>query len=232
MITTILLDYGNVLAYPKSGHWFLPPDTKKIVGLGTYVKFAANYGKLEAAFKTAKKYLDDNHMLRTEEEELAQFTEFYRLFANEMGAKVTPEICEKLAHDAVFNDSAKVFYPDVLSGITALKAKYKVGVLSDTWPSLRRLLTNAGIAPHLDTLVMSCDHGITKESPRLFEIAVEAVGKNPENILFVDDTESNLQNAKAVGLKPVLMDRDGKCTTSDFPIIRTLGEISAIAEKS
>jgi len=232
MITTILLDYGNVLGYPASGNWFLTPNTRKTVGTANFARLNANADKLADAFAVAKRYLDDNHRLTTEAEEYAQFTEFYHRLAAGLGVRLSVEICETLSHEHVYSDVSQLLYPDVLPAVRALKEQYKVGILSDTWPSLRRRLTNAGITPHLDALVMSCDHGITKENTRLFEIAVEQIGETAESILFVDDTEANLQNAKAVGMRPVLMDRDGKAQSSKFPIIRNLAEIAVLAARA
>ena len=232
MITTILLDYGNVLGYPASGNWFIPPNAKEIVGLGTFLRLAANAETLKGAIAEAMKYLDDNHSLTTEAEEYAQFTEFYHRLAAGLGVRLSVGICEALSHEHVYSDVSQLLYPDVLPTVRALKEQYKVGILSDTWPSLRRRLTNAGIAPHLDALVMSCDHGITKENSRLFEIAIEQLGEPPENILFLDDSEANLRNAAAVGMHPALLDRDGKVQSSEFPIIRNLDEIAGLAARA
>ena len=231
MITAILLDYGNVLGYPASGNWFLPPSARKIVGAGNSVRLAANAAKLDVSLAAAKRFLNENgnHRLYDEAEEVAQFTEFFRRIAAGLGVRLNVEICEKLAHEHVYSNAAQLFYPDVLPTIRTLKERYKVGILSDTWPSLRRRLTNAGIMSHLDSLTMSCDYGFTKENPRLFEHAVEAIDEPPESILFVDDMEANLRNARSIGLHAVRMDRGGTVQSSEFTTIRGLDELAAIA---
>lgn len=37
MIKNILYDFGYVLAYPKSGNWFIPPNARQILGIRNYL---------------------------------------------------------------------------------------------------------------------------------------------------------------------------------------------------
>lgn len=61
---------------------------------------------------------------------------------------------------------------------------------------------------HLDRLFeaffTSCYLGVRKPSERIFRIALDILGLQPDEALFVDDREENIVAAELVGLKTVL----------------------------
>ena len=231
MLTTIALDYGNVLAGPVSGDWMLPANFPQALGMANVLKFAAAAPKLPALLQQAKAYLDDNHLLHTEEEEYAQFREFYRILFGGAGIKKgLGGICDGLARHSVYEDNAHQLYDDVLPGIVALKEHHRVIVISDTWPSLRRRLRNNGVLALLDDLIMSCDYGRCKNHEGgLLTSAIERRGVVPGETLFVDDSADNLAAAKALGFHAALMDREGKAEDSEYKIVRGMEEVAALA---
>ena len=228
MINTIVFDYGGVLAYPVSGNWFIPYNFFKILGFGNSIKIIFRRGKLNQGFIKGNEYLTANHLLFTEEEEYEQFMAFYRIVFSEMKMKISDSVREKLAKDAVYNDNRVRFYDDVIDGIKNLKTGYRVMIISDTWPSLRRVLKNNGVLDLLDGLVMSCSHNKTKETVDLFNIAVRELNLNPAECLFVDDSPSNLKNAASAGFHPVLMCRRTEAQTDEYPVIRGLDDLEAV----
>ena len=228
MITCVMLDYGWVLACPTTGNWFITPKTAEIIGKNTFVALMSKPDEVNIAFQKAETYLNENHLLHTEQEEITQFTQFFRLFFTHMNIDIQEDICGKLAADIVCNDQKIAFYDDVYDGLQELKEKYRIAILSDTWPSLRRILDNARISSVLDALIMSCDYNETKKRTKLFEIAISQLKENPENILFVDDSISNLANAEKAGLIPVLMDRNARRPDSPYPIVKNLNDIQKL----
>jgi putative hydrolase of the HAD superfamily len=232
MIKTIALDYGNVLARPASGNWMLPKNFKDILGTRNAFQFIAGAAKLPELMKRGVEYLEGCHLLRTEEEEYGQFKEFYRILFGGCGIKKDLErICGELARHAVYGEDKVVFYEDAVSGVEALKERWRVVVISDTWPSLKRTLQNSGVLALLDGLVMSCDHGVTKsKGSRLFEAAMEECGLVPAETLFVDDSAENLAQAKALGFHAALMDREGKAAQPEYPVVRDLAQVLALAQ--
>ena len=226
MITTIIFDYGNVLAYPKSGNWFITNKTLKIIGLFNYLKILSKKGKLKNAFNKAYEYLNKNHKLYTENEEFYQFVQFYKIILKEFNVIKNYEIiCKKLSEEIVYNDNKVIFYNDVINKLTELKQKYKIIIISDTWPSLKRILKNQGIFPLLDGLIMSCNYGETKETTKLFEIAISKLKLIPKECVFIDDSISNLITSEKVGFIPILMDRKNRIKQSVYPIINDINGI-------
>jgi len=231
MIKTVILDYGGVLAYPISGNWFLPYNLFKIVGMGNMIKLFIKKNKLNKALIAGNEYLTNNHKLFTEEEEFDQFFKFYKIVFEHLKMNVDDHVTEKLARSIVYDDFKIKFYDDVLEGIRKLKEKYRVMIISDTWPSLKRVLDNNGILKLLDGLVMSCNHNETKETTKLFEIAIAEYKLNPEECIFIDDSQGNLENAEKAGFKPVLMDRRNETEEDKYPVITCLDDIYGVIEE-
>lgn len=229
MITTVILDFGHVLAKPATGQWFIPPNAEKILPPQFFKSIVADQTKLSAAFDKANKYLNENHFLKTEQEEHEQFSEFYRQALAELsfpGDIAT--VSKALANEMVFNDDKYIFFSDVDTSILNFKKRFKLGLLSDTWPSLRRVMMNRGLFKSFDSIIMSCDFGTTKESTELFKIALADLGVEANQAIFIDDSEGNLDNAEKVGLVPILMDRYGKVEQSKFRIVHGLDEVERL----
>jgi putative hydrolase of the HAD superfamily len=62
----------------------------------------------------------------------------------------------------------------------------------------------------LDTIVSSAEVGLHKPDPRIFELACERVGVAPHEAVHVGDHHyADVLGASAVGMTPVLIDRQG-----------------------
>ena len=60
-----------------------------------------------------------------------------------------------------------------------------------------------------DAVIDSCEVGIRKPDPRIFEIAMERMQvTNPAEAVFLDDYPANVAAAEALGLNTVLVDAD------------------------
>ncbi len=231
MIKNIVFDYGYVLAYPKTGNWFIPPKAKQILSLKDMLQIFVKYRKIREAFQRSRVHLDQNHLLFTEEEEIEQFYNFYTEFLDFMGiTKQQKEKARSLAVDTVCNNQKILFYEDVISSMKLMKADYHIYILSDNWPSLTRVLKHHRIMPYLDGLVMSCDYGICKDNMDLFYHAIAKLRIEPEESLFIDDSEINLANAQRAGFYPVLMDRRRRVRDSKFHIVHNMSGVMQLLQ--
>ncbi len=121
---------------------------------------------------------------------------------------------------------------DAIPTLHALRGRgYVVGLVSnfDHPPYARALLARTGLAPLLDPTIISGEVGYDKPDPRIFRLALEAVGCAPEEVLFVGDSlTSDVRGAAAVGLCPVLIDMDDAHPLYDGARIRRLSELLAL----
>ncbi|MFN3367808.1 MAG: HAD family hydrolase [Thermus sp.] len=77
----------------------------------------------------------------------------------------------------------------------------KVGVLSNTLPSLRESLAYHGLDRYVDGFFASCSLGVAKPDPRAFWMALEGLGLAPEETLYLDDDPENVEVASSLGLQ-------------------------------
>lgn len=88
--------------------------------------------------------------------------------------------------------------------IRSLRPRYKIGLLSNNFPSLRRLLREHWhIEDAFDSIVISAEVHLLKPDPRIYSLALEQLGILPGEAVFVDDFRYNLTGAQAVGMQTV-----------------------------
>ncbi|HEY5588822.1 MAG TPA: HAD-IA family hydrolase [Candidatus Paceibacterota bacterium] len=223
-VKAILFDSGRTLNVPRTGHWFITPRFYEIIDKGILTN---NPVVLNNAMDKASDYINKILTVSTEEEEFLMFKEFYKIVLNELEYPfIDDNILNALAEDNVYNDDKFLFFDDVEPLLKELEKKYMLGVVSDTWPSLERVFINKGLKKYFSTFIMSSIYGTCKAEKTLFKIALDELNLEPNETLFVDDSESNLDAAKEFGLTPILIDRyDRKDIKSKYPIIRSLEEL-------
>ncbi|WP_346877880.1 HAD-IA family hydrolase [Clostridium sp. UBA5712] len=224
-IKAILFDSGRTLNVPRTGHWFITPNFFNIIN---DTSFQYTEDQLSEAMNKACDHINKMLLVKTEEDEFAMFKEFYEIVLKEIKyASVNEEIINSLASDNVYNDHKFYFFDDVEPGLQRLKDKYILGVVSDTWPSLERVFINKSLRKYFSTFVMSSIYGSYKAEKVLFKIAIEEIGVKPEEVIFIDDSESNLVAAEDFGMIPILIDRyDRNDIESKYPIIKSLNDLN------
>lgn len=83
-------------------------------------------------------------------------------------------------------------------------------ILSDQTDWLARLDSRQDFFKYFDKVFNSYDHGMTKQEPEFFLLALRELQVEPGQALFVDDNPGNVDRARALGLHAVLYrDREG-----------------------
>jgi len=224
-IKAILFDSGRTLNAPRTGHWFITPNFFNIIN---DTSFQYTEEQLNEAMNKACDHINKMLLVKTEEDEFAMFKEFYEIVLKEIKyMSINEEIINSLASDNVYNDDKFYFFDDVEPELQRLKDKYILGIVSDTWPSLERVFINKSLRKYFSTFVMSSIYGSYKAEKVLFKIAIEEIGVKPEEVIFIDDSESNLVAAEEFGMIPVLIDRyDRNDIESKYPIIKSLNDLN------
>lgn len=97
--------------------------------------------------------------------------------------------------------------------LTELRARgLKVGVLSNTLPSIDRTLEAVGLADVVDVALATCTLGVHKPEAQAFVLAAEALGVSPAAVLFIDDRLDNVEAARQVGMQAAQIDLRGQQT--------------------
>jgi epoxide hydrolase-like predicted phosphatase len=85
--------------------------------------------------------------------------------------------------------------------IRSLRPRYRVGLLSNALTDLRPFLTDIlQIGGDFDELIISAEVGLMKPDPRIYQIALQRLQVAPEEAVFIDDFQHNIDGAQAVGL--------------------------------
>jgi len=241
MIKGIFLDLGWTIFRPANSDWFITQMMLKFTSLETINGLPQD--KRTAVFDKALKYLDDHHLLTTEDEEIEQFTEFYRIIAKELPEPgIVPKQAEEIARFKVYDTSNYIFFDKSKETLLKLKEKYKLGIISDTWPSADRILQSGGVEGLFDHKTYSCHLGTWKPDGKMYLHALEQMGLPPEQTVFVDDCENNLDGAAACGINPILIKTRGYALipgqrfaeetidSGKYPSINAIEELPAILE--
>jgi putative hydrolase of the HAD superfamily len=115
-------------------------------------------------------------------------------------------------------DPDQVIRPEVSIVIHNAKEKgVKLAILSNELDMFygKELRSKLQILKHFDTIVDATYTGILKPDPRAYHFALEAIGLNASECLFIDDQRRNIDGALAVGLSCVhfdVMNPSASCT--------------------
>jgi epoxide hydrolase-like predicted phosphatase len=90
---------------------------------------------------------------------------------------------------------------ELLTFIRSMRPGLKTGLISNAWSGLREVLhTRVPIADAFDLIVISAEEKIAKPDPRIYQLAVERLGVQANEAIFLDDFIENIHAAKALGL--------------------------------
>lgn len=97
------------------------------------------------------------------------------------------------------------FRLDVYELMKSLKARYKLGLLSnqiEDW--LEGDIEKYGLREIMDAIVTSYGSRKFKPDKAVYEEVLRKLGEPPGECVFIDDMESNLQPARELGIKTIL----------------------------
>lgn len=225
-IRGIFFDIGWTLLSPRYGTWVY--NNEKIAGLMKSERYLSiPEERRREVLARAQAFLDSKVRVETEEEELGYNRAFLGMIADglpEMG--LTPGDIDEIARDKVYNMGNYIYFDDAIPTLQALRGRYRLGVISDTWPSITRMLDYGGLTEYFDTFTFSCDVGVLKPDRRIYEDALGKLGLPARETIFIDDFESNLDGAAALGINPVLITyKPGAKPSEKYPSISKISEL-------
>jgi putative hydrolase of the HAD superfamily len=122
-------------------------------------------------------------------------------------------------------------YPEVPGVLGALRAAGLRLVVVSNWDvSLHEALASTGLEPLVDGAISSAEAGAAKPAPAVFTRALALAGDvAPAAAVHVgDDPEADVGGARAVGIAPVLVVRDGAPRPAGVPVLNDLRALPAL----
>jgi len=90
------------------------------------------------------------------------------------------------------------------------------------------LQVGPGPGVEIATLIDSGVVGISKPDPRIFQLALDALGLGPDDVIYVGDTPAiDVVGARRAGIRPVVMDPFELCLDAQFDRVSSLSELAA-----
>lgn len=210
MTRAVFFDVGNTLLYPYPS---VSEVCRQVLAEAGHVRDLHAIDSLmplvDAYYED--RYREDDTFWTDEGETSGVWVGMYSLLARRLGLEEDAEHLARRVYDEFGRADRWRAYNDVLPAITRLKERgHLIGVISNWDGRLSTLLDGLGIAEMLDTIVSSAEVGLHKPDPRIFELACERVGVAPHEAVHVGDHHyADVLGASAVGMTPVLIDRQG-----------------------
>ena len=92
----------------------------------------------------------------------------------------------------------------LVNTIRGLHADYRTGIISNALSDTRRMLVDTWrIVDAFDVIILSAEVGVMKPEPRIYHLALQGLCVEPQEAVFIDDFERNVQGAQNVGLPAI-----------------------------
>lgn len=100
---------------------------------------------------------------------------------------------------AEFKAWARGFYPGVLPLLDRLRQRCRLACLSNS-NELHMAVLRDSMEGQFERQFISCEMGLAKPEPALFEVVIRELGVAGSDILFFDDSEQNVWAAESAGM--------------------------------
>ena len=198
----IFFDVGYTLDAPASGDWML---TRKFMEYAGDQLKQHDGTEIRKASEAGLRYLTQNHLVKTVDEEIRQFFRYYSILSDQLQLGLTETDCEQIARDRACNMKNYIPYPGMTEVLETLSRTHRLGIISDTWPSIEQQLEYLGASRYLSFFTFSCYVGVFKPDRRIYLDALEKSGASAEETVFIDDSVRNLRGAAELGILPILI---------------------------
>ena len=198
----IFFDVGYTLDMPASGDWMFT---------GMFLEAAGEKLKqrteteIQRARDAGLRFLDNDHLIKTVEAEIQNFFDYYSIISNELDLGLSVKERDQIARDRACNMENYIPYPGIAEVLDTLSKTHKLGIISDTWPSIEPQLEYIGVSRYLSFCTFSCFVGVFKPDKRIYLDALNKCGVPAEETVFIDDAVRNLDGAAALGITPILI---------------------------
>lgn len=201
----VLIDFGNTLAYiDKMGnrkyHEALLPKVRKFGYKGD--------------LKELTRQLDDV-IWNSMKGEFTDIRKFWEQFIQNLGISIMPAIVDSL-ENIRSHHSSTIFnlYDGAHSVLADLQSKYRLALVSNCAIGTSDVIKALGLTSFFKCIILSYEVGVRKPHRHMYLEALRCLGLEPNECVFVADEISDLEGAKEVGMKTILV-RQGLHTFHD-----------------
>ena len=236
-IKAVLFDMFDTLMMIEHDHAFYHPSLRRahafLVQNGVNVPFeifhAAYVKARDALYAEADAQMEEPHFNLRIANALKSLGYDFDVSSNVVSG-ATLAFCEEFMHYVRIDKNAK-------SALQKLYGTYKLGIVSNfAIPEcVLRLLERQDLAGMFDVVVVSGAVNKRKPNPEIFQKALEKLGVDASETVFVGDTlDADIQGPKSLGMRTIYIDRRPQkesAETRPDHTIRSLDALSAALEQ-
>lgn len=173
----------------------------------SHKNYVMNNDKMFNIFKIIK---SKGYNCKTYENEVAFYKEYYKELLRVEG--LTDEnIIDKYGLE-LFNMmwlKDRVLFDEVKFVLKELKQlNLKIGIISDTTPSLQKTLETLNIGNYIDCYTSSTEAGVMKPDPKIYNLALSKLNLKANECIYVDDYDEEVKGAEKLGFKAFRINRN------------------------
>jgi HAD superfamily hydrolase (TIGR01509 family) len=198
----IFFDVGYTLDKPASGDWMFTNQFLELAGEKLKQRTEA---EIQRARDAGLRFLARDHLIQTVEAEIQNFFDYYSIVSDQLNLGLSEIERDQIARDRACNMENYIPYPGIKEVLGTLSKTHKLGIISDTWPSIEPQLEYIGVSQYLSFCTFSCYVGVFKPDQRIYLDALNKCGVPAEETVFIDDVVRNLDGAAALGITPILI---------------------------
>ncbi|UCE95209.1 MAG: HAD family hydrolase [Candidatus Bathyarchaeota archaeon] len=192
----VLIDFGYTLAYLDKEN--IRDYRKELVFILKEYGYTATLDDFVSIL--------DNTYRSISKGEVRDIHGFWKVLLKNLGILDRPTLIQELT-DLRKNHMPTRFrlYDNVISILSALKKKYKLALVSNCFIGLSDILESLGLTRFFECIILSYEVGVMKPDRRIYLEALRRLKLEPEESVFVSDAISDLEGAREVGLKTMLI---------------------------
>ena len=230
MIKAVFFDWFNTLARYEPAREETASRVLKELG------YDVSPDKVRLAIALADKaWFEENTRspvrTRNAEEQQKVYARYQQTVLKEVGVDTTddPGLLGKVMarQQALSAGMHFVLFDDVLPAMKSLKRReLTIGVLTNLDQDMTLLAKGLGLDGCVDLFVTSGEIGVDKPKAPIFLAAMKRASVTPADAIHVGDQyKVDVEGARGVGIKGILLDRFDLATDTDCPRIHTLTEV-------
>jgi HAD superfamily hydrolase (TIGR01509 family) len=194
----VFFDRDNTLTYRD------PEKLSRLIESWSGKPFVLDYEKSMALFDKAG-YPKSG--LKSVDEEIEFRIRYYSCLLEGEGIEDDCKNKAMLLHNELWCGD-RALYPEVIEVLEYFKTRgYKLGVISDTSPSLQLTLEALGLGKYFDCYICSDLVGVMKPDPAIYKAALDALNVTARESVYVDDYDVESDGARDLGFTAFHIDR-------------------------
>lgn len=150
------------------------------------------------SLKDTGKLTREKLLMHNEQADLGKMSEeqYYKYYSEQTGIPV------QSIKDGVYANFS--LNNDVFNVIKNLSGKYRIGMITNAAAFDMFMLKRDGVEKYLDSIIVSASVGVTKPNPKIYQLSVKDLNVKPDECVFIDDRERNLDGAAKAGMECIL----------------------------